>query len=437
MKKLISMLLSIVMLMTPFAVGISAAVDAKTRLYDAAYEACPDMYHTRYMGIAQNILNQINVTDAQADSVIALLNEGKAFITEDKGPSLEAYSEEEIIKAVDLFKSACNILGITYEVKIKADGKHVGDNVFYLYYNSKHIATLDGDDIINSNTSSSSSGGSSSGTSYSVNFDTVGGTDIIKIRVKANGTIVKPEDPTKEGYIFGGWYSDPECTVEFDFDAKITKNTTLYAQWIPEETETEDKPDDGKDTDSTEWENPYDDVSEDSWYYEAVKFADESGIMNGTGEGSFDPNGKLTRGMFVTMLYRIEGTPEPETFADFDDVEAELWYEDAINWAAENGIVNGVSENEFKPNDFITREQMAAVIMRFAQYKGLAAVASSENLHFNDANQISEYAVYGMNWAVGLNIIRGYGDGNVGPKDNTTRAQAALVLMRMMENKIF
>lgn len=435
MKKLISMLVLIVMLMT-FAVGINADTDAKTKLYDAAYDACPIEYHTRYMGIAQNILSQIDVTNDQADRVIALLDEGKAFFSENKGPSLDAYSEEEIQKAVELFKEACNILSITYDVKVQANGEHAGDIIVYLYYNSTHIATLDGDDIINSSKPSSSSGSSSS-TTYSVKFDTDGGSDVVKIRVKANRTIEEPEAPVKEGYIFGGWYSDPECTEEFDFNATITKNTTLYAKWIPVESETEDKPDDGKDTDVTEWENPYDDVSESDWYYEAVKFADETGIMNGVGDSNFDPNGKLTRGMFVTMLYRIEGTPNVKTFADFDDVGSGYWYEDAVNWAAENGIVNGVSETEFKPNDYITREQMAAVIARYAQYKGLDVVTLSENLHFKDANEISEYAVPGMNWAVGLNIIKGYEDGNVGPKDNTTRAQAALVLMRMKENNIF
>lgn len=436
MKKLISLILILVML-SALAVCIDADEAAKTRLFNAAKNACPDQYHDRYIGIAQNILDQIDVTSTQADAVIALLNEGSAFIKTDKGPSLDDYSAEEIKKAVDIFDKACSELAITTEWTVLTDGAHKGDMIARLYYNTTHIATLDGDDFKTPGgdtpiVPSPGTGATTIRPTYTVHFEVSGGSEVLKIKVRQGGKIEKPDDPVKEGFKFGGWYTDENFTKPFDFDAPITSKTTIYAKWI----EITAEPDD-KDEPTVEWKNPYTDVADDAWYYDAVKFADENGYMNGVGTGSFDPNGKLTRGMFVTMLYRIEDEPEATIASGFEDVTDGAWYHDAISWAVENKIVNGVSESEYKPNDYITREQMAAIIFRYAQYKGINAVTLAENLHFNDAGLISSYAVPAMNWAAGLDIIRGYGDGNVGPRDNTTRAQAALVLMRMKENKIF
>lgn len=430
MKKLISLILILVML-SALAVCASADAASKTRLLDAAKNACPAQYHDRYLGIAQNIIDQIDVSADNADAVIALLNEGSAFISTNKGPSLDKYSAEEIAKAVALFNAACEELSITTEWSVLKNGAHKGDMIVRLYYNGTLIATLDGDDFKTSD-NTAGSGATIIRPTYTVEFDVAGGSEVLKIKVRQGGRIEQPEDPVKEGFVFGGWYTDEELTKPFDFDDPITSKITLYAKWI-EETAEPDITDDPV----VEWKNPYKDVADNAWYYDAVKFADENGYMNGVGTGSFDPDGKLTRGMFVTMLYRIENTPASTKDAGFNDVTKGAWYYDAVNWAAENNIVNGVSATEFKPNDYITREQMAAVIFRFAQYKGINAVTLAENLHFNDANLISPYAVPAMNWAAGLDIIRGYGDGNVGPRDNTTRAQAALVLMRMKDNGIF
>lgn len=433
MKKLISIILILVML-SALAVCTSADEVSKARLLNAAKNACPTQYHDRYLGIAQNIIDQIDVSADNADAVIGLLGEGSTFISTNKGPSLDKYSAEEIAKAVDLFNAACEELSITTEWSVLNNGAHKGDMIARLYYDGTLIATLDGDDFKTSDDDTGTTGGGATAIrpTYTVEFKVAGGSEVLKIKVRQGGKIEQPEDPVKEGFVFGGWYSDEEFTKPFDFDAPITSKTTLYAKWIEETVEP-----DITDDPVVEWKNPYTDVDDDAWYYDAVKFADENGYMNGVGTSSFDPDGKLTRGMFVTMLYRIENTPDVTKESGFEDVTDGAWYHDAISWAAENSIVNGVSATEFKPNDYITREQMAAVIFRFAQYKGINAVTLAENLHFNDAGLISPYAVPAMNWAAGLDIIRGYGDGNVGPRDNTTRAQAALVLMRMKDNGIF
>ncbi|MBQ7822445.1 MAG: InlB B-repeat-containing protein, partial [Clostridia bacterium] len=271
MKKLISVLLILVML-TALAVSVNADDAAKTRLYNAAKDACPTAYHDRYLGIAQNILNQIDVTSEQADQVIALVEEGKAFFTTNKGPSLDAYTEEEIDKAVDLFERACAILSITAKVSAVADPEHEGDVIFKLYYNSDHIASIDGDVIT---TSSSSGSGAVIRPSYTVEFEVDGGSEITKIRVRQGSKIEEPETPVKEGFVFGGWYSDKALTKEFNFDNPITKKVTLYAKWITEEEDVKHYDNDPVDT---TLKNTYDDVDEDACYYDAVKFDDENGL---------------------------------------------------------------------------------------------------------------------------------------------------------------
>lgn len=426
MKKILTVLLTLFIL-SALAVGVSAADDAKTRLYNAANDACPSTYRTYYMGIAYNILGQIDVSDTQADQIIAIIDANVSSFV-DKGPSLDTYSAEEIKLAVDLFDQTCSILGITYDMRRVTDASHVGDDEFVLYYNGTWIATIDGDDFT---TPSKPSSGGTVLPSYKVEFKTDGGSKVTTVRVKKNTKIDEPAIPTKEGYVFGGWYTDEACTVEFDFNTPITAKTTLYAKWTPEEPVTPVEPTEPTKPDHDKWTNPYNDVSEDAWYYDAVKYVSEAGIMNGIGTSTFAPDGTLTRAMFVTMLYRMEGSPKVASASDFNDVVSGAWYESAINWAAANKIVKGISTTEFAPDIFVTREQMVAIIYRYAQYKGVSVVTASEHLHFDDADTISEYAVSAMNWAVGLGIINGYDNNNIAPRNGSTRAQAATVLMRM------
>lgn len=431
MKKILTVLLTLI-IFSALAVGASAAEDAKTRLYNAANDVCPSTYRTYYMGIAYNILGQIDVNDTQADQIIAIIDaNASSFI--DKGPSLDTYSADEIKRAVELFDQTCTILNITYDMRRVTNASHVGDDEFVLYYNDTWIATIDGDDF---KAPSKPGSGSSVIPSYKVEFETGDGSKVTSIRVKRNGKIEEPAAPTKDGYVFAGWYTDEACTEAFDFDKPITAKTKLYAKWTPieeakpDEPVTPDKPDD-KEPDTDKWINPYDDVSDDAWYYDAVKYVSEAGIMNGMGASTFAPDVTLTRAMFVTMLYRMEGSPKVSAASGFTDVARGSWYESAINWATANGIVKGISTTEFAPDTYVTREQMVAIIYRYAQYKGVSVVTASEHLHFDDADTISEYAVSAMNWAVGLGIINGYDSNNIAPRNGSTRAQAATVLMRM------
>lgn len=177
----------------------------------------------------------------------------------------------------------------------------------------------------------------------------------------------------------------------------------------------------------------FNDVPSNSWYAGAVQYIVDQGMMNGTGNNQFSPNASTTRGMIVTILHRREQTPTAEA-APFTDVADNLWYTDAVAWAAANEIVNGYGNNTFRPNVSISREQMAAILWRYAKYKQYdVSVGEDTNiLSFNDSSSISEYAIPALQWACGAGIITGK-DGNIlDPKGNTTRAQVATMLQRFM-----
>ena len=173
----------------------------------------------------------------------------------------------------------------------------------------------------------------------------------------------------------------------------------------------------------------FSDVKAGSWYHEAVDYALKAGLMNGMGDGKFDPDGSLTRAMLVTILYRAEGSPNVSGKANpFTDVKSGQWYTDAVIWAAHEGIVNGMTETTFAPNLKITREQIATILYRYA---GSPKTDGSLD-EFSDALTVSPYAIDAMTWAVEEGIINGM-DGKLAPKDNATRAQIATLLMRYLE----
>ena len=177
---------------------------------------------------------------------------------------------------------------------------------------------------------------------------------------------------------------------------------------------------------------PFKDVAPGSWYYDAVRFVYGKGMMNGTSPTAFSPNATTSRGMIVTILYRLEGEPAAGT-ASFTDVPAGQWYSKAVAWAAQNGIVDGYGSGAFGPNDNITREQMAAILYRYASYKGYSVTASSSTSSYSDASQISSYAQTAMSWANATGLITGTSSTTLAPKGNATRAQAAMILMRFCE----
>lgn len=178
---------------------------------------------------------------------------------------------------------------------------------------------------------------------------------------------------------------------------------------------------------------PFTDVNTTDWYYDAVQYAYEKGMMSGTSTTMFAPNATTTRGMIVTILHRLEGTPAA-TGTAFTDVPTGQWYSDAVSWASANGIVDGYGGGMFGPSDPITREQLAAILNRYSQHKGYDAGTTGSIAGFSDASQVSSYAVDSMAWAVGNGLISGTGNNTLAPKGNATRAQVATILMRFCEN---
>ena len=190
--------------------------------------------------------------------------------------------------------------------------------------------------------------------------------------------------------------------------------------------------DSGKD-DQPSAELPFTDVRKTDWFYGDVEYVYKKGIMSGTSAKDFDPNSQLTRGMIVTVLYRLEKEPAVSGTSKFADVDSAKWYGDAVAWAAANGIVSGYNDTTFGPNDFITREQLAAILYRYAVHSGMTTVTLEENLSgFADADQISSYAVQAMNWAVSKGLLKG-SDGLLMPKAQASRAQVAAILHRFLE----
>ena len=181
----------------------------------------------------------------------------------------------------------------------------------------------------------------------------------------------------------------------------------------------------------------YEDVPEDAWYYEAVQYTSEHGLFQGITETKFGPHITMTRGMLVTVLYRLEGEPAVDGQTQpFTDVDAGRYYGDAITWAANSGVVNGVTDTRFAPEAAVTREQMVTILYRYAGLEGADVTAKADLESFPDHDQVKPYARDAFSWAVGAGIIQGNSNGGVttlSPRNSATRAQVAAVLMRYLE----
>ena len=176
------------------------------------------------------------------------------------------------------------------------------------------------------------------------------------------------------------------------------------------------------------------DVAADAWYADAVQYVYENGMMSGTSETTFSPDLTTTRGMIVTILYRLENEPTVTGTTAFTDVAADQYYANAVAWAAQNGIVSGIDATTFAPNNAITREQMAAILYRYAQFKGYDVSVKADLSVYTDAAQVSTYATDAMAWANGAQLITGISQTTLTPAGNATRAQVATILMRFCEN---
>lgn len=175
---------------------------------------------------------------------------------------------------------------------------------------------------------------------------------------------------------------------------------------------------------------PYTDVAVSAWYYDAVKYVTETGVMNGVKADQFAPLSKTTRAMLATTLYRVEGQPAAEGDNPFPDVAAGQWYTDAVKWASASSIVNGVSADRFDPLSTITREQLAAMLYRYAQHKGYATDGRADLTAFADAGKVSAYAQQAMAWAVDAGIVAGVTKDTLAPQSGASRAEVATMLLR-------
>ena len=257
-------------------------------------------------------------------------------------------------------------------------------------------------------------------TYYTLHFETNGGSAITDMR-EANNTRISLTKyvPTRQGHTFNGWYSDHNLTNQVS-EVSLTKNMTVYAGWRADE-----NPDIVV--------NPFTDVSEKDWFYNDAMFVYKNGLMLGTSKTLFSPHGTVTRGMMATILWRMEGSLAPKGENSFTDVEAGMWYTDAITWAAENGIFAGYSMDKFGPDDPITREQLTAIFYRYADYKGYKLTVTGNLDKFEDADKITDYAKMVMQWAVGNGLIKGKAETLLDPQGTATRAEIAAMLHRFVE----
>ena len=284
-------------------------------------------------------------------------------------------------------------------------------------------------------------GGSAATAEYTVTFDSDGGSSVDSQTVKSGQKAICPDDPEKEGYEFGGWYTDEELTEEYDFDAVVRKSVTLYAKWTEVAEEPED-PADPQDPDTSDVpENPdpqptvsFEDVSDDSWYAEYVGALAAEGIVNGKTQTEFAPDDAITRAEFVKIIAGIAGADvSAAAGGSFSDVASGSWYAPYVAWAAENGIVTG-SGGKFSPNSQITRQDMAVMIMRYVnQVSGGELDLVNEPAAFADEEQISSYAAEAVSVMQQAGIISGRGGNNFAPKDSATRAEACKMLYMVME----
>ena len=278
--------------------------------------------------------------------------------------------------------------------------------------------------IFERNTSSGSGGGGGGGTTYyTLTFETNGGGSMQAIRAARGKTLdLSAYTPMRDGYDFGGWYADKDLTQRIT-EIKLSGSKTVYADWKKRE------PDAVK--------NPFADVNAGDWFYRDVLFSYEKGLMSGMDAAAFAPYANTTRAQIAVIFYRMEGSPAVEGENSFTDVvrgSGTAWFYDAVTWAQQNGIMGGYGNSSFAPNDPITREQLAAIFYRYAQYKGYDTTQGGMAIReFGDYESISDYAMSAMAWAVNTGLVKG--DSNLlYPNGTATRAEIAAMLHRFVEN---
>lgn len=290
--------------------------------------------------------------------------------------------------------------------------------------------TMPADDVtvkaIFERNASSGGGGGGGTTYYTLTFETNGGGSMQAIRAARGKTLdLSAYTPMRDGYDFGGWYADKALTQRIT-EIKLSGSKTVYADWKKREP---DEPDAVK--------NPFADVNAGDWFYRDVLFSYEKGLMSGMDAAVFAPYANTTRAQIAVIFYRMEGSPAVEGENSFTDVVRDsgtAWFYDAVTWAQKNGIMGGYGNSSFAPNDPITREQLAAIFYRYAQYKGYDTTQGGMAIReFDDYESISDYAMGAMAWAVNTGLVKG--DSNLlYPKGTATRAELAALFHRFAEN---
>lgn len=308
------------------------------------------------------------------------------------------------------------------EWEVISDNVKIEDNKFTMP--AAHVTVKA---IFERNTSSGSGGGGGGGTTYyTLTFETNGGGSMQAIRAARGKTLdLSAYTPMRDGYDFGGWYADKDLTQRIT-EIKLSGSKTVYADWKKREP---NEPDAVK--------NPFADVNAGDWFYRDVLFSYEKGLMSGMDAAAFAPYANTTRAQIAVIFYRMEGSPAVEGENSFTDVvrgSGTAWFYDAVTWAQKNGIMGGYSNSSFAPNDPITREQLAAIFYRYAQYKGYDTTQGGMAIReFDDYESISDYAMGAMAWAVNTGLVKG--DSNLlYPKGTATCAEIAALFHRFAEN---
>lgn len=279
-------------------------------------------------------------------------------------------------------------------------------------------------------TKPSSSGGSSSGkTTYKVTTSAVnnGGVNASPSNAEKGATITLTLSPDKG-------YKLDKLTVT-DGSGKsvstVKKSDTVYTFTMPASAVTVGVS--YAKADETPSKTTFNDVSANDWFASAVDYVTGKGMMNGTADNTFSPKANTTRGMVVTVLYRLENQPSTSA-ASFTDVASGAYYANAVAWANANGIVSGYGSGKFGPNDKVTREQLAAILYRYAQYKKYDVSGANSLDGYTDVQSVSSYAVPALQWANAAGVVTGKSGSKLDPKGNATRAEVAAMLMRFCEN---
>ena len=274
----------------------------------------------------------------------------------------------------------------------------------------------------------------SSPTEYTISFDVNSGNGTIASQTTSGHKLTSLPNATRSGsYSFVGWFTAASGGTEITLTYEFTADTTVYAHWTYTGSSGTGGGTTPKPTQPAAPKLPFTDVSEDDWFYADAAYLYEKGVMKGTADETFAPSRSVTRGQLAAALYRMAGEPAVTAKAAFTDVPADYWCAAAITWAAENGVVTGYGDGGFRPADAVQRQELAAMLFRFAVYQGMSAVTLEENLApFADRADVAAYAVPAMNWAVGQGILQGK-DGSLLPQAPVDRAQLAAMLRRYLE----